>query len=137
MRHRLTSTVARGRAAERAVAAWLEARGFVIVDQNARFGALEIDLIATRGDLVVLCEVRWRNPSSYQTGLESVTPVKRRHMLEAARRFWHTRAKHWPGSPRLRLDIAVVTHDDVGRSAILYCEGAVSGDAEDALPSAT
>ena len=103
MRHR------RGRYAERLAAEHLVAAGFTILWQNLRMGPLEIDLVAQRGDLVAIVEVRARGPGSFIGPLASVTWQKRRLLLRAARGLWRGRLKARPDVRRVRLDVVAVT----------------------------
>jgi putative endonuclease len=116
---------ARGKAAEQAVEDYLHAAGYVILARNARFGALEIDLVARRGALAVIVEVRTRGPGSFQGALESVTPTKRRRILLAAERAWRFHLARMPGIERMRIDVAGVTFAD-GKTLVEYIEGAIT-----------
>ncbi len=49
-----------------------------------RVGGREIDLLARRGTLLVVCEVKARRGSSFGTPGEAVGPHKRRRLREAA-----------------------------------------------------
>ena len=103
----------------------LEARGFAILFRNLRLGMLELDLVAQREDLVVVVEVRFRGPGSFQRPLESVTPVKRATLLRAVERLWRERLAGMPGVERVRIDVAGVTPGETAPT-IEYIEGAIS-----------
>ena len=97
-----------GREAEAFVARELERRGFTIVGRNVRVGRLEIDLIARRGSLIVVCEVRARRSDRFMAPSESLDQRK----LERVRRA----ASMWLASSALRgvdvrLDVAAVVYD--------------------------
>jgi len=73
-----------GRLAE-TLAAWaLRLRGFRVVGQNVRIGGREVDLLARRGPLLVVCEVKARRGSLFGTPADAVGPHKRRRLREAA-----------------------------------------------------
>jgi putative endonuclease len=73
-----------GRLAE-TLAAWaLRLRGFRVVGRNMRVGGREIDLLARRGTLLVVCEVKARRSSTFGTPGEAVGPHQRRRLREAA-----------------------------------------------------
>jgi putative endonuclease len=116
---------ARGRRAEAAVEDYLVVAGFEIVGRNVRLGALEIDLIARRGPLAVIVEVRSRGAGSFQGGLESITPRKQATLLRAAERAWHERIAKIPGIERMRIDVAAVTFDG-SETRVEYIEGAIT-----------
>ncbi len=107
------------------MAALLASRGFALLFRNLRLGALEIDLVAQRDDLVVIVEVRSRGARSFQRPLESVTAAKRGTILRAAERLWRERLAGMPGVARLRIDVAGVTPTAAG-PRIEYVEGAIT-----------
>jgi len=97
-----------GREAEAFVARELERRGFSVIGRNVRVGRLELDLIARRGSLIVICEVRARRSDKFMAPAESLD----RRKLERIRRA----ALLWLVSSRLRnvdvrLDVAAVVYD--------------------------
>lgn len=100
-----------GREAERVVAEYLVKDGFVLLAQNLRLGALEIDLLAKKGGLVALVEVRTRGAGSFQGSLASIGPKKRATLLRAAERVWRERLSSMADVERMRIDVAAVTFD--------------------------
>lgn len=77
-----------GRAGERAAAAFLERRGWRIVQRNARTRYGELDLIASTSDTLVFVEVKARRGAgsdSAVTALESIGPRKRLQIRRLAR----------------------------------------------------
>lgn len=50
----------RGRQGEGTAAAWLQVKGWRILDRRVRTPAGEIDIVAKRGNLVAFVEVKWR-----------------------------------------------------------------------------
>jgi putative endonuclease len=95
---------ARGRFAERLAEASLLLRGFAILARRTQTPAGEIDLVARRGGLLAIVEVKAR--PSLAAGVEAVTPADRRRIARAAAAFVATR----PGLQRMRVrfDIIVV-----------------------------
>lgn len=116
----------RGRAAEQAVSDYLHVRGFRVTARNRRLGPLEIDIIAEKGPLLCIVEVRTRAASSYDTGLSSISAEKRRNLLRAAQRLWRNELRTRHEIQRVRIDVAAVTMDDQGVN-ITYVEGAIVG----------
>jgi putative endonuclease len=116
-----------GRLAELAVVDYLRANGFAILARNLRLGALELDIVARKGWLVVVVEVRTRGPGALVGAFESVGPEKRRRLLRAAERLWRTKIKTMMDVERMRIDVAAVTFAE-GKTRVEYVEGAVWGE---------
>jgi putative endonuclease len=94
-----------GRLAE-TLAAWaLRLRGFRVVGQNVRVSGREIDLLARRGTLLVVCEVKARRGSLFGTPAEAVGPHKRRRLREAAEMLMADD----PSVERVRFDVIAVS----------------------------
>ena len=124
----LPASHASGRVAEGAAAERLRANGFRILWQNLRIGALEIDLVAKKSDLVVVVEVRTRGPGSFEKPLASISRTKRRTVLRAVRALWKGRLAKMPEVKRVRIDVAAVTLDANGELAIEWIAGAFTED---------
>lgn len=86
----------------------LVARGFEILARNVRLGRLELDIIARRGALLVVCEVRSRRSARVMTPAQSVDYRKVAHVRAAAAQ-WLRDAR--PGTTQLRFDVASVLFD--------------------------
>jgi putative endonuclease len=94
----------RGRRAE-TLAAWLlRLKGYRILARDFRLPVGEIDLVARRGGVLAVVEVKRR--SHLAAGLEAVTPRQRRRLARAAEAFQarHPRLR----ALRLRFDVVVV-----------------------------
>ncbi len=78
------TTTALGRIGETIAAAYLELQGFTVVARNLRRGRREVDLVATRGDLTCIVEVRLRRRGRYGSAVETLSPAKRARMWSAA-----------------------------------------------------
>jgi len=113
-----------GRRAELAVADFLFANGFTLLARNLKLGALELDVVARKGALVVIVEVRTRGPGAWVRAFESVTWAKQKRILRAVERLWRTRLVRSATIQRVRVDVAAVTFAD-GRTSIEYVAGAV------------
>jgi putative endonuclease len=73
-----------GRLAER-VAAWrLRLAGYRIVGRTVRVAGREIDVLARRGSLLVICEVKARRSRTFGAPLEAVGAGKQRRLRRAA-----------------------------------------------------
>ncbi len=71
-----------GRFAETLAALWLSVKGYRILARRARTPSGEIDLIARRGDMVAIIEVKAR--ASFDQAVHAITPSARRRLLRAA-----------------------------------------------------
>jgi len=114
-----------GRRAELAVADCLFALGFDLLARNLRLGHLELDIVARKGPLLVVTEVRTRGPGSYLRSFESVTPLKRSRVIAAVDRLWRRRSSWMQDVQRVRIDVASVSF--VGREThVEYCPAAIT-----------
>jgi putative endonuclease len=100
-----------GQRAETAVVRHLEALGFGILARNLKLGRLELDIVARRGELIVVVEVRTRGAGAWTTGLGSVSRAKRDRIRRAGQRLWQAQFKADPSVDRLRFDAASVRFD--------------------------
>lgn len=78
------STTETGRKAESAASAYLEMRGFEIVERNFRRPRCEIDIIATKAGVVHFVEVKYRRNDYQGSGFDSITSAKLRQMARGA-----------------------------------------------------
>jgi putative endonuclease len=122
----LTARVRRstGACAEQVVAAFLEREGFRILGRNVRVGRLEVDLLAQRGEVVALVEVRYRGPGSWKGPFASVTEAKRARLRAAARRLWADRFARDRSVERMRYDVAAVWFEPEGETRVEYVAAA-------------
>ena len=107
------TTTAKGRAAEDQALAHLRAAGLALVTRNYRTpgrGGGEIDLIMREPDgTLVFVEVRSRSSNSHGGAGASITHVKQRRIIFAAR--WYL--MRLPALPRCRFDAVLLSADGV------------------------
>jgi putative endonuclease len=115
-----------GGRAETAAVDYLATQGFSILATNLRLGPLEIDVVARKGPLVVVVEVRTRGERSYQRALESVSRAKQERLVRAARRLWRDRFAADASAERLRFDVIAVSFE-AGSVRIEHVAGAFTG----------
>ena len=118
--------LALGRRAELVVADYLHARGFGLLMRNVRLGALEIDLVARKGPLVAIVEVRTRGVGAFERPFASIAGKKRLHLLHAADRLWRRTLSKMKDVERIRIDVAAVSFEGP-RVLVEYVEGAIVG----------
>jgi putative endonuclease len=68
--------IARGKWAEDLVSRWYEQHGYVIVARNWRCKRGELDVVACKNGVLVVCEVKARASNAFGTPAEAVTPAK-------------------------------------------------------------
>jgi Holliday junction resolvase-like predicted endonuclease len=68
--------MARAKWAEDLIAAWYERNGYVIVARNWRCPRGELDVVAWRDGVLVICEVKARRNADFGDPFESITPQK-------------------------------------------------------------
>ena len=78
------TTTETGKKAEIAASVYLEMRGFKILERNWRRPRCEIDIIATKDDIVHFVEVKYRFNDEQGGGLEAITEAKVKQMRRAA-----------------------------------------------------
>jgi putative endonuclease len=94
-----------GRFAESLAAIAMRLRGFRVVGRNVRVGGREVDLLARRGGLLVVCEVKARRGSRFGSPAEAVGPHKQRRLREAAEMLM----ANDPSVERVRFDVIAVS----------------------------
>jgi putative endonuclease len=99
------------RRGEDVVASFLEKRGFHVCGRNVRVGRLELDLIARRGSLLVVCEVRSRARARPVFPAETIGPAKLARVRRATA-MWLS--KQQLGRVHARIDAAAVVFDEPG-----------------------
>ncbi len=108
-----------GARGEALVAEHLEGLGYTIVARNARVGRLEIDLIASRANLLVFCEVRTRSNDRMMDPIASLDRAKAQRIRRAAAAW----LQEHPSRGEIRFDAASVLLGE-GESALTYYEHA-------------
>jgi putative endonuclease len=83
-----------GALAERLAAAMLERNGWTILHRNWRFGRLEIDLVARRGDTVAFVEVKAGARATHGHPLDRIGWRKRRDLGIAAAAWVRRHGRH-------------------------------------------
>jgi putative endonuclease len=71
-----------GRQGEDWAAQHLQDAGFTILARNWRCPAGEVDIVARSGDILVLVEVKARANRAFGLPEESITPAKRRRLID-------------------------------------------------------
>ena len=114
-----------GRKAEQFAADFLRAKGYLIRRTNWRWGKKEVDIIATRDDMLIVVEVKSMTGNRINHPSEVVDSRKQRHIVWAAEGF--IRVFNCPLPTRFDV-IAVVFH--AGWTEIEHIEDAFRPEAE-------
>ena len=73
-----------GRKGEELAARWMKEMGFDIRERNYRFGKAEIDILALKGEILSVVEVKMRRSGHLQPLAVSVGQKKRERIIKAA-----------------------------------------------------
>ena len=98
-----------GRAGEDAAARFLTDLGYVVLDRNWRCRLGEIDIVATDGTTLVVCEVKTRGGTAYGTPAEAVTYEKLARLRLLVIEWVKASTGRWP---RVRIDVIAVLRTD-------------------------
>ncbi|WP_134323108.1 YraN family protein [Cumulibacter soli] len=94
-----------GRLGEDLAADELERAGLRIVERNWRCDAGEIDIVATEGRTLVICEVKTRSSTRFGEPIEALTPAKIERIYRLASIYRRT---HRVGTTRVRYDVVAI-----------------------------
>ncbi|MEM8609607.1 MAG: YraN family protein [Myxococcota bacterium] len=107
------------RAGEALAAEFLTDRGFTIIGRNVRVGRLELDVIARRGPLIVVCEVRSRRRARPVFPADTIVGQKL-NRIRRATALWLRREKLGP--VRVRIDAAAIVFANPESPELHYYE---------------
>lgn len=99
-----------GKKGEDAACRWLAAHGHQILGRNWRGGRVELDIISRDGDGLHFVEVKSRKAPTTADPEVNITPVKQRHLVQAARKYLHT-GRNFAGDEELFFDVITVILD--------------------------
>lgn len=93
-----------GRRAEQAAAWWLRLKGYRLVASRIRTPFGEMDLVARRGSIVIIVEVKYRK--RHETGLEAILPFQQQRIARAA--LWWLSRRGLDPALALRFDVVTI-----------------------------
>lgn len=76
-----------GKEGEQIAANYLCQNGYVILEQNWRYNHKEIDLIAVKGNCLVVAEVKTRGTEDWEHPAEAITNAKIRFLVDATEAY--------------------------------------------------
>ena len=115
----------RGAEGEATAMAFLEQRGWTILDHRFRMGRLEIDVVARRHETVAFVEVKTRFGAAFGRPVEAVTWTKRREICRVARAWMH---RHGRPDEEYRLAVVGITLHRQKAPEIRFIEDAFRAD---------
>lgn len=113
----MSNRLATGAASEERAAAFLTKKGLKLLERNYRCRSGEIDLICRDGAVLVFVEVRLRGGTSHGGAGGSITAIKQRRIVQAAR--------HWlAGKPEQPCRFDAVLLDGADGGTLEWIKGA-------------
>lgn len=109
-----------GRYGEDLAAAHLVAHGHRLLARNWRCAEGEIDILATEGATLVVCEVKTRSSTRFGLPAEAVTAVKARRLRRLAASWL---AASGGGFDTVRFDVVAVLRPRTGPAQIEHLRG--------------
>ena len=95
---------------EKLAGAYLEEKGYEIIEYNFRCRQGEIDIIAKDGEYIVFCEVKYRSSTTSGTPFEAVD-YKKQRVISRCALFYIT--KHRLTENPCRFDVVSVTNKEI------------------------
>jgi putative endonuclease len=109
-----------GREAEAKAAAYLERRGYMVLQRNWRNRWCEIDIVAQGQECVHFVEVKYRQSATQGSGIEYITPRKIRQLRLAAR--------HWVAENGWEGDYQIDIMSVAGNGSIEWIDNAIMAE---------
>ena len=114
-----------GAEGEARAAAFLAAQGYRVLARNARAGRVELDLVAARGRVLVVAEVKTRRTRSAGAPEEAVDFRKRARLVQGAAAWLAEHPGRWS---RVRFDVIACEWDAARGWSLRHLEGAVDAN---------
>jgi putative endonuclease len=110
-----------GRRGEDLAADYLAGTGLVVLSRNWRCREGEVDLIATDGQRLVVCEVKTRSGTGYGEPSEGVTPAKAARIRRVTAAWLRAYQVGWC---EIRFDVLAVLCPQQGPVTVEHLQGA-------------
>lgn len=110
-----------GRRGESLAAEYLAGTGLVVLSRNWRCREGEVDLVATDGQCLVVCEVKTRSGTGYGEPSEGVTPAKAARIRRVTAEWLRV---HRVGWCEVRFDLVAVLCPQGGPTTVEHLKGA-------------
>ncbi|HMB99060.1 MAG TPA: YraN family protein [Balneolaceae bacterium] len=110
-----------GNEGEELAAAYLESKGWIIIDRNYFFEKAEVDIVAYDHESIVFVEVKTRSSTFFGRPEEFVTNSKEENMRKAAEAWIYERKME---TALVRFDIIAIVQKGQGAPDITHFEDA-------------
>ncbi|MCQ4084174.1 YraN family protein [Streptomyces sp. RB6PN25] len=110
-----------GRYGEELAARRLTEAGLTVLARNWRCRSGEIDIVASEGDALVICEVKSRRAGPYEDPMAAVTPRKAERLRRLAECWLTEHGGAPPGG--VRIDLVGVVLPDRGPARVEHVRG--------------
>lgn len=97
---------------------YFKAKGFIVLHTNWRYAHYEVDIIASKEDILHFIEVKARRSTKFGLPEESVSNKKLENIINAADEFLH---RH-PGWKRVQFDVLSITFTPDGKTEYFFIE---------------
>jgi putative endonuclease len=111
-----------GRWGEAVAVEYLKANGYTVLGRNLRTLHGELDIVASKDNLLVFVEVKTRSSHSFAYPEDSVTPRKQAHMLSAAEDYLQ---QHPESGETWQFDVIAVEGQPGGKPEITHFENVI------------
>ena len=112
-----------GRWGEDTAVEYLVNKGYRVLARNVRSAHGEIDIVASKDDLLVFVEVKARRSHAFAFPEDSVTLRKQKYLLSAAEEYLKT---HPQGGESWQFDVIAVEGIPGGKASIEHFENVIS-----------
>lgn len=116
-----TSHLDLGAEGEELAKRYLEDRGIVVLARNWRCREGELDIVATDGEQLIVCEVKTRSGTGYGTPAEAVTAEKVARIRLLTDQWLATYRVGWVP---VRFDVVAILRRPDGKPVVEHIEGA-------------
>lgn len=98
-----------GKRGEDAAAHFLHGKGYSVVEMNYRKNYTEIDIIATKDNVLVFVEVKTRTSGAFGTPFEAITKEKIKNLVKTAHQYKNAHPKL---PTQMRIDAIGIVMDE-------------------------
>jgi putative endonuclease len=116
-----------GKWGERKAAEYLQQKGYAILFQNWRTPYGELDIIASKADVISIIEVKTRRGISHGWPEEAVTIQKQEHLVNSSQSFFDENEIYAHCPWQIDVIAILVENEDAGTFQIQHYENAVTG----------
>ncbi len=109
-----------GQYGEEVAARYLSGLGMNVIERNWRCDAGEIDIVASDGNTLVVCEVKTRSSEAFGSPFEAITQRKLRRLRQLATKWLEV---HQIYAPLVRIDVIGIVQGSIGAPNIKHLRG--------------